>query len=78
MAPEERKYDIVVFGASGVTGEYVVEELALHTKDIRWSIAGRNKEKLQSVLTNVGKYIGLFPLIFLEKNSQFFSLSEQI
>lgn len=57
MASEERKYDVIVFGASGVTGQYVVEELANYIKDIKWSIAGRDKNKLKSVLIDVGKYI---------------------
>lgn len=57
MANADRKYDVVVFGASGVTGQYVIEELANFTNDIKWSIAGRNIDKLKSSLTDVGKYI---------------------
>lgn len=58
MNSEDRKYDIAVFGASGVTGQYVVEELANFSKDIKWSIAGRNKDKLKTVLEDVSKYTG--------------------
>lgn len=62
MTNENRKYDIVVFGASGLTGQYVIEELANYTKDIKWSIAGRNIDKLKSALVDVGKYIGKFKI----------------
>lgn len=57
MSSEDRKYDIVVFGASGVTGQYVIEELANFTKDIKWSVAGRSIDKLKSALADVEKYI---------------------
>lgn len=60
MNSEDRKYDIVVFGASGFTGKFVVEELAKYTENVKWSIAGRSREKLLSVLTDVGKYIGKY------------------
>ncbi|KFM57551.1 Saccharopine dehydrogenase-like oxidoreductase, partial [Stegodyphus mimosarum] len=57
MAEEKRKYDAVVFGASGVTGQYVVEELALHNTGINWCVAGRNLEKLQETLRDIGSSI---------------------
>ena len=49
---ENREYDIVVWGASGFTGRLVVEYLHDRYKndDVRWAIAGRNKQKLQQVL----------------------------
>lgn len=74
MTSEDRKYDIVVFGATGVTGQYVVEELANYVKNIKWSIAGRNLDKLKLVLVDVGKYIGkesslfFIDLIFVMRN----------
>jgi hypothetical protein len=49
----DRAYDIVVVGASGFTGRLVVEYLAENYPvgaPIRWAIAGRNREKLESVL----------------------------
>ena len=52
-SPDARKYDLIVFGASGFTGQYVVEELARYQEEepaLTWAIAGRNVEKLQGVL----------------------------
>lgn len=65
MTSEDRKYDIVIYGASGVTGKYVIEELANFTNDIKWSVAGRNIDKLKSALADVGKYISKIIEIFI-------------
>jgi short subunit dehydrogenase-like uncharacterized protein len=46
----ERAYDIVIFGATGFTGGKVAEYLARHAPpNLRWAIAGRAREKLESV-----------------------------
>ena len=62
MASDEREYDMVIFGASGFTGKYVVEELArtgqLEIPGLRWAIAGRSMAKLQTVLADVGSMTG--------------------
>jgi len=50
---KNREYDIVVWGASGFTGRLVVEYLHKRYKNgsnLRWAIAGRNRQKLQRVL----------------------------
>lgn len=57
-----RKFDIIVFGATGYTGQYVVEELARtadEEKELTWAIAGRNIQKLQKTLTVASEQIGL-------------------
>lgn len=47
----ERPYQIAVFGATGYTGKFVVEELRKRqTKGVSWAVAGRNEEKLKAVL----------------------------
>ena len=49
----DRPYDIVVVGASGFTGRLVVEYLADRYPvgaPTRWAVAGRNREKLESVI----------------------------
>jgi short subunit dehydrogenase-like uncharacterized protein len=46
---KKREFDVVVWGASGFTGHLVTEYLAqTHGAggDLRWAIAGRNREKL--------------------------------
>jgi short subunit dehydrogenase-like uncharacterized protein len=50
MPPADRKYDIVLYGASGFTGRQAVDycrEFA--PAGLRWAIAGRNRSKLDSV-----------------------------
>ena len=48
---EKRKYDIVIFGSTGFTGGLVAEYFAQNVplNKIKWAIAGRNAEKLQSI-----------------------------
>jgi short subunit dehydrogenase-like uncharacterized protein len=62
MASASKKYQIVVFGASGFTGQFVVEELAKtieqENKDLTWAVAGRNMRKLQAVLNEAGRQTG--------------------
>ena len=51
------KFDIVVYGASGFTGQLVAEYLAVHykgDKQLRWAMAGRSLEKLASVRDAIG------------------------
>jgi len=46
-----RKFDIILFGATGFTGKLVAEYLSKHanTENISWAIAGRDTEKLIAV-----------------------------
>ncbi|XP_044006969.1 saccharopine dehydrogenase-like oxidoreductase [Aphidius gifuensis] len=48
----DERLDVVIFGASGFTGKYTVKEAArlCKLKSFTWGIAGRNKERLESVL----------------------------
>jgi short subunit dehydrogenase-like uncharacterized protein len=51
------KFDIVVYGASGFTGQLVAEYLAAHyrdDRDLKWAMAGRNLDKLKSVRDAIG------------------------
>jgi short subunit dehydrogenase-like uncharacterized protein len=51
------KFDIVVYGATGFTGQLVAEYLATHYKgdnNLKWAMAGRSKEKLASVRDAIG------------------------
>src|ERR1700743_3125629 len=59
------KFDIVVYGATGFTGQLVAEYLATHyrdDRDLKWAMAGRSLEKLASVRDAIGAPADL-PLI---------------
>lgn len=55
-----RKFDMIVFGATGFTGQYVAEEVARIAEEekVSWAVAGRNVEKLKKILENVEKATG--------------------
>ena len=46
-----KKYDLVVYGASGFTGQLICEYLSNHkdTVSLNWAIAGRNTSKLEMI-----------------------------
>jgi short subunit dehydrogenase-like uncharacterized protein len=46
-----RPYDIILFGATGFTGQLIARYLALHAagEQIRWAVAGRNRTKLEQL-----------------------------
>src|SRR6266436_5981488 len=51
------KFDIVVYGATGFTGQLVAEYLATHYRDdrpLKWAMAGRSLDKLASVRDAIG------------------------
>jgi short subunit dehydrogenase-like uncharacterized protein len=51
------KFDIVVYGATGFTGQLVAEYLASHyagKADLKWAMAGRSLDKLASVRGAIG------------------------
>ncbi len=46
-----KKYDLILFGATGFTGTQTLKHLARHVpKNFKWAIGGRNKEKLEALL----------------------------
>ena len=55
MADPARDLDLVLFGATGFTGELTADYLAAHAPDgLRWAIAGRNADKLEAVRRRLG------------------------
>lgn len=48
------RLDVIIFGASGFTGKYTVFQAVEVLKDLKWGVAGRNKEKLEQVLKEMG------------------------
>ena len=50
----EKKYEIIVYGASGFTGKICCKYLRDKYADLKWGIAGRNGEKLEQVKADLG------------------------
>lgn len=51
----QRRYDVVLFGATGFTGGLAAEYLARHAPaGCRWALAGRNREKLARLRDRLG------------------------
>ncbi|XP_025105844.1 LOW QUALITY PROTEIN: saccharopine dehydrogenase-like oxidoreductase [Pomacea canaliculata] len=73
---DPRPYDLVVFGATGFTGQFVVDEVAKVAEEeggLSWAVAGRNMEKLQTVLVQsserTGKKVEDKPIIIADVSS---------
>jgi saccharopine dehydrogenase (NAD+, L-glutamate forming) len=79
MAPETgtetgtdtpRDHDIVLFGATGFTGELTAQYLAAHAPDgLRWALAGRNPDKLAAVRDGLGERWADLPLLSADSSS---------
>ncbi|XP_023231055.1 saccharopine dehydrogenase-like oxidoreductase [Centruroides sculpturatus] len=54
-----REFDIVIFGATGFTGQYVFEELARLSKseNVKFALAARSENKLKSVIEKSKEYL---------------------
>ena len=54
------RLDVIVFGASGYTGQYVVEEMARKGQQfgLKWGVAGRTVEKLKQILQQASSVTG--------------------
>lgn len=48
------RLDVIIFGASGFTGKYTILEAVKLLSGMTWGVAGRNKEKLEAVLKEMG------------------------
>lgn len=63
MASTKKEFAIVVFGASGFTGQFVVREVAKNCKGkFKWAVAGRSKDKLEKVLQETASELGTYRL----------------
>lgn len=63
-----RPYHIVIFGATGFTGQFVVEEVARTVAEgpkgnLKWAIAGRSMQKLEKVLEQAAGVLGMHSFI---------------
>ena len=54
---DSRDYDVIVFGASGFTGQFVTEELCRQQgeggRSLRWAAAGRKEAKVRATLQGI-------------------------
>lgn len=60
-----RPYHLVIFGASGFTGQFVVEEVARTISEgpkgnLKWAVAGRSKQKLEKVLEQAAGVLSMY------------------
>lgn len=51
------RFDLMIFGATGYTGKYLVKELATTYKNepITWAVAGRSLERLNALMNSISK-----------------------
>ncbi|CAF2066324.1 unnamed protein product [Rotaria magnacalcarata] len=56
-----KRLDVLIFGATGYTGQYVVEEMARKAKQFRfkWGVAGRTANKLKQSLEEASNVTGI-------------------
>ena len=54
------QYEVVVFGGTGYTGEHVVREMLLTSvaEGVTWAVAGRSRDKIESMLERLGQETG--------------------
>lgn len=68
-----RKFDIILFGATGFTGQHTIPQLNKFCntdgKSLKWAVAGRSEKKLKDVLEKVGNEIGKYRNIAENKES---------
>lgn len=69
------RYDLVIYGASGFTGAYVLESLvnSQYGNQVNFAIAGRSKSKIENTLKDVskltGKDLSKTPILIADSNS---------
>ncbi|MFT3764023.1 MAG: saccharopine dehydrogenase NADP-binding domain-containing protein [Minicystis sp.] len=49
MPARDKDFDLVLFGATGFTGQLVAEYLVKKRPEVRWALAGRSRDKLDQV-----------------------------
>jgi short subunit dehydrogenase-like uncharacterized protein len=64
--PDDREFDITLWGATGSTGRRAAHHLALRTDNgnrVRWALGGRNHEKVQAVREQLGPDAAGIPIV---------------
>ena len=67
-----REFDLIIFGASGFTGQIAVKYLDKNYPTLKWAISGRNLEKLNKISENTNKK----PKVFIADSKDQESLAE--
>lgn len=68
---QKREFDVVVFGASGFTGRLVAEylhEQYVPAARLRWAVAGRDRGKLERVLSEIGSPAETVPVLIADSD----------
>jgi len=68
---KDREFQVIVWGATGFTGQLVAEYLAERYDvggELRWAIAGRNKTKLEAVRKSLGSKARDLPLVIADSH----------
>lgn len=68
----DRQYDVVLYGASGFTGRQTVQYFARNTRpsDVRWAIAGRNRQALEAARGHAGEPARSFDVLVADAQDQ--------
>ena len=53
-------FDIIIYGATGFTGKLCAKYLSENASNIKWAIAGRNKEKLEKLKKELSLDVDIF------------------
>jgi short subunit dehydrogenase-like uncharacterized protein len=57
VTAESHPFEVVLFGATGFTGRRVAEYLAIHAPDLHWAIAGRSRERLMAIRSQLARHV---------------------
>lgn len=64
MAMGDQRLDIILYGATGFTGEHILKRL-VDEKNITYGIAGRNQARMEKLLAKVGKKAGELEITYV-------------
>lgn len=61
------RLSLIIFGATGFTGKYAVEEvhrISKKDKSITWAIAGRSQSKLEKIIKDLQSKTGIYIIVY--------------
>lgn len=70
---QARDYDLILLGATGFTGQLLADYLVGRhgaSGDLRWALAGRNREKLEKVRADLGDAASGLPLLIADSHDR--------